>query len=186
MIITRAVPDDLVDLLRYRNEASAWLADRGVDQWRNAFPAGHITASIASGTVFMVRTLKGRTAATVTLDSEPEPDLWSDAELAEPCLHLHKLIVLREFGGVGLGRRILDWAGDLTARNGGRWVRINATTHNHGLQHYYLDNGFRHVRTVEGGGVGGAGVAGWLAQRPAVLNSAHGLTDATVRNTDAA
>lgn len=176
MIITRATPDDLPHLLQYRNEASDWLADRGIDQWRNAFPPDHILASIKAGAVFMVRD-GVRTAATVTLDTEPEPDLWSAAELSEPCLHLHKLIVLREFSGSGLGRRILDWAGDRTARDGGRWIRINVNTQNRGLQRYYLENGFEYVRTVEGGGVGGAGVAGWLAQRPAYRSDHHGLVE---------
>ncbi|MFZ3467491.1 GNAT family N-acetyltransferase [Streptomyces sp. 4.24] len=176
MIITRATPSDLPRLLQYRNEASDWLADRGIDQWRNAFPPDHILESIAAGSVFMVCE-GGQTTATVTLDTEPEPDLWSSAELLEPCLHLHKLIVLREFGGSGLGRRVLDWAGDRAARSGHRWVRINVNTQNRGLQRYYLDNGFEYVRTVEGGGVGGAGVAGWLAQRPACKNDAHGLVD---------
>jgi hypothetical protein len=33
MRITRATPDDLDTLVTFRDEAAAWLARRGIDQW---------------------------------------------------------------------------------------------------------------------------------------------------------
>ncbi|MFB7764218.1 GNAT family N-acetyltransferase [Streptomyces xiamenensis] len=166
MIIAPATPSDLPLLLNFRKEAAAWLGRRGIDQWTNPFPEDHILASIKAESVFLV--MDGDTpAGTVTLDAEPEPGLWSDAELKEPSLHLHKLIVSRAYAGRGLGSQILCWASDRTAQAGGQWLRINAWTTNADLHAYWAAQGFRHVRTVSGGGVGGAGVAGWLAQRPA-------------------
>lgn len=176
MIITRARASDLPLLLQYRHEAAAWLRAKGVDQWNNPFPPEHILASIEAGTVYLIRD-GTETAATVTLDSEPEPDLWSPEELEEPSLHLHKLIVLRPYAGRELGSRILDWAGDRAARTGVTWLRINVFTGNTRLQRYYLDRGFEYVRTAAGGGVGGAGVACWLAQRSTRLNNTHGFTE---------
>ena len=179
MIITNATPSDLPLLLDLRKQASAWLRrELDVDQWGNAFPADHILSSINAQSVYLIK--DGReTAATVTLDSEPEPDLWSSVELEERSLHMHKLIVLRTYAGRDLGRRIIAWASDLTARAGGQWLRINVTTHNTRLQRYYLDAGFEYVRTAEGGGVGGAGVACWLAQLPARRNPDHGFQEAS-------
>ena len=181
MRVTNAGPSDLPLLLGLRRQASTWLRDDlGIDQWANAFPADHILGSINAQSVYLIKD-GPETAATVTLDSEPEPDLWSSDELNEPSLHMHKLIVLRSYAGRGLGRRIIAWASDLTARTGGQWLRINVTTNNQRLQHYYLDAGFEYVRTAEGGGVGGAGVACWLAQLPARRNSSHGLQDDSAR-----
>ncbi|QTA37052.1 GNAT family N-acetyltransferase [Streptomyces sp. CA-256286] len=138
-------------------------------------------ASVLAGAVYLVRD-GDRTAATVTLDAHPLPGLWLPTELADPDLHLHRLIVRRAYAGSGLGARILDWAGSCAADNGKRWVRVNVNTHNHSLHRYYLKHGFEHVRTVEGGG--DAGEAGWLAQRAAAPSRTHGLTeqlDAPVR-----
>lgn len=167
LTISQAAPGDLDRLLTYRREASAWLAERGIDQWANAFPADHILASIEAGHVYLVHDqAAGDVAATVTLDTEPEPDLWTDAELAEPSRHVHKLIVRRPWAGSGLGVRILNWCDERAADEGSAWLRINVNTTNPGLQNYYLAQGFEYVRTVDGPvGVGGAGVAGWLAQR---------------------
>ncbi len=177
MIISRAVPADLPRLLQYRRDAAAWLSTHGIDQWNNPFPPEHILASITGGAVYLIH--DGDTmAATVTLDTTPEPDLWTADELREPSLHLHKLIVHRAYAGRELGTRILDWASDKAARSDYQWLRINVNTANTRLQHYYLDREFTHVRTVHGGGVGGAGVAGWLAQRPAERRPGHNLVEA--------
>lgn len=167
LTVTRATPDDLDRLLTYRREASEWLAARGIAQWANAFPHQHIAASLAAGHVYLFRDAQADdVAATVTLDTEPEPDLWTDEELREPSLHMHKLIVRRPWAGRGLGARILDWSSARAADAGAVWLRVNVTTSNLGLQAYYLSHGFEYVRTVTGPvGVGGAGVAGWLAQR---------------------
>ncbi|MGW2083045.1 GNAT family N-acetyltransferase [Streptomyces sp. NPDC001939] len=176
MIITRATESDLPLLLDYRREAAAWLRDQGIGQWNNPFPADHVLASIRSGFVFLVKD-GSTTAATVTLDAEPEPGLWTDEELRTPSMHLHKLIVRRDFAGEDLGSRILDWSCDRAAKADAVWVRINVNTLNYGLQKYYLRRGYEYVRTVNGGGVGGAGVAGWLAQRRAARHSEHGLQE---------
>ncbi|KMS74208.1 hypothetical protein ACM01_14910 [Streptomyces viridochromogenes] len=176
MIIVQASESALPLLLEYRKEAATWLWDRGIDQWNNPFPADHILESIRAGSVFLIQDGES-TAATVTLDTEPEPDLWTEEELRTPSLHLHKLIVRRDYAGNELGSRIIDWACDRAAQAGAVWVRINVNTANVDLQRYYLSNGFHYVRTVEGGGVGGAGVAGWLAQRHAERSDRHGLHD---------
>ena len=177
MIITRATPGDLRRLLSYRQEASTWLSERGIDQWNNPFPPEYIAGNLEAGSVFLA--VDGDSiAATLTLDTEPEPDLWGVEELQEPCLHLHKLIVRRPYAGRDLGSRLIDWACDRTAQAGGAWVRINVNNHNIRLQRYYLDRGFSHVRTVLGGGVGGAGVAGWLSQRKATRCADHGFAEA--------
>ncbi|RMI39743.1 GNAT family N-acetyltransferase [Streptomyces triticirhizae] len=166
MIISEANPADLPLLLEYRQEAARWLGRAGIDQWSNDFPEQHVLESIRSGTVYLVRDHSGPTA-TVTLDDTPEPDLWTEDELSIPSTHLHKLIVSRRNAGRGIGGQILNWASDRAAREGKVWIRINAWSTNNRLHRYWESQGFTHIRTVAGGGVGGAGVAGWLAQRPA-------------------
>jgi hypothetical protein len=38
MRITRATPDDLDALIAFRDQAAAWLASRGIDQWQEPWP----------------------------------------------------------------------------------------------------------------------------------------------------
>lgn len=173
MIIVPATAADLPRLLRFRTDAAAWLAERGTDQWALPFPPEHIARSIEQGEVFMVKPrLSDDAAATITLDTEADPLLWTEDEREEPALYVHKLTVDRSYSGTDLGRKLLDWAGDRAFREGARWLRLDAWTTNERLHCYYLDKGFEHVRTVYDPEVGGSG---WVAQRPAREANQHGL-----------
>ncbi|MEU3000766.1 MULTISPECIES: GNAT family N-acetyltransferase [unclassified Streptomyces] len=178
MIIERATADDLDVLLAFRQEAASWLTALGSDQWRRPYPADRLLGTIEAEVVFMVRD-GSTTAATITLTPDAEEGLWSSQELHEESRFVNKLTVARAYAGQDLGGRLLDWAGDLAYRSGAKWLRLDAWTTNKQLQNYYLRHGFEHVRTVtEGGAVnGGPRVSGWLAQRPAVPSTTHGLID---------
>jgi GNAT superfamily N-acetyltransferase len=168
VIITPAQPDDLPRLLAFREEAAAWLAALGTDQWRRPYPADRLLAAVRRRTVFMVRD-GDVSAATITVAPDPGEGLWTAAEASEPAMYVSKLTVARSHTGQGLGGRLLDWAGDRAYRASAKWLRLDAWTTNHRLQDYYLGQGFRHVRTVlEGEALyGGPRVSGWLAQREA-------------------
>ncbi|HEX5542129.1 MAG TPA: GNAT family N-acetyltransferase [Micromonospora sp.] len=152
MIIERANLGDLETIIVMREEASAWLSTRGIDQWREPWPSqeamsARIAASIRAGETWMVRDEAGQSAATVALDSFADPRLWTPAEQRDPALYLHRLIVRRNWAG--LGSKILDWAASRARQLGKAWIRIDVWTHNYPLHRYYLNNGFQHVRTLE-------------------------------------
>ena len=179
MRIIPAQPGDVSKLLAFREEAAAWLARLGTDQWQRPYPADKLLEAIEAGNVFMV--VDGdATAATITLTPEAEAGLWTDRELQEPSMFINKLTVSRTHGGQNVGGRLLDWAGDRAYRAGAKWLRLDAWTTNVALQAYYLHQGFEHVRTVrEGEAVnGGPRVSGWLAQRP-THPAPHGFADET-------
>ncbi|WP_340559491.1 GNAT family N-acetyltransferase [Streptomyces sp. GSL17-111] len=166
MIIRLAQPQDVAQLLAFREEAASWLIQLGSDQWQRPYPADRLLATVQAGAVFMLDD-GPVTAATITLDAIAEEGLWTDHELSEPSMFVTKLTVARSHAGANLGGRLLDWAGDRAYRAGAKWLRLDAWTTNEGLQRYYLERGFEHVRTVrEGTAVnGGPRVSGWLAQR---------------------
>ncbi|MGP9023179.1 GNAT family N-acetyltransferase (plasmid) [Streptomyces sp. BR1] len=173
MIVVPAELADLPRLLKFRTDSAAWLTKRGIDQWSKPFPANHITASIRQGEVFIVKEdSRADAAATVTLDRDADPRLWTPDERAEDAMYVHKLSVDRRYAGADLGGRILDWCGERALKAGAQWLRLDAWTTNPRLHAYYLAHGFTHVRTSADPEV----VSGWAAQRPPT-SSAHGLDD---------
>jgi GNAT superfamily N-acetyltransferase len=144
---------DLPVLLAMRTEASQWLRERGVEQWRDPWPTqeamvARIAASIRAGQTWVVRDRPGETiAATVALDTFADPRLWTPREQRQPALYLHRLIVRRQWRG--LGTRILDWICAKAAHLGKAWVRIDVWTDNEPLHRYYRRHGFQHVRTLD-------------------------------------
>ncbi|MBW1599745.1 GNAT family N-acetyltransferase [Streptomyces sp. JJ38] len=179
MIIRSARPEDVAQLLAFREEAASWLLQLGSDQWQRPYPADRLLTAVEAGSVFMLDD-GPVAAATITVDATAEEGLWTDEELSEPSMFITKLTVARTHAGANLGARLLDWAGDRAYRAGAKWLRLDAWTTNEGLQRYYLQRGFEHVRTVrEGTAVnGGPRVSGWLAQR-LTGPADHGFVDAT-------
>ncbi|MEV5440812.1 GNAT family N-acetyltransferase [Streptomyces sp. NPDC052682] len=182
MILVRAELADLPRLLKFRTDAAAWLTQLGIDQWSKPFPADHIAESIRRGEVFMIKEAPHwDAAATVTLDRDADPRLWTPEERSEDALYVHKLSVDRRYAGADLGGRILDWCGDRAARVGAQWLRLDAWTTNPRLHSYYRAKGFTHVRTSDDPSV----VSGWAAQRPAAFSSTHGLDDSDLEGVTA-
>lgn len=181
MKIIPARPADVSKLLAFREEAAAWLTQLGTDQWQRPYPADKLLATIEAGTVFMA--MDGdATVGSITLTQDAEAGLWTDAELKEPSRFINKLTVSRSHAGRNVGGRLIDWAGDHAFLSGAKWLRLDAWTTNEPLQRYYLRQGFKHVRTVRGGGAinGGPRVSGWLGQR-LTSPAAHGFEDLTPR-----
>ena len=167
MLVTPASPHDLDILLVLRDEATRWLARRGIDQWSSPWPSQDLMVAgmlrnIRAGETFVVWDAT-TAAATITVDCWANPDLWTGAERAEPALYAHKLTVARTYAGRALAAELLDWACSRAADSGAIWLRADVWTTNDRLQRYYLDHGFAHVRTV----VLPHNPSGALFQRPA-------------------
>jgi len=167
MLIAPATRDDLRTLVAFRDEAHRWLASRGIDQWAEPWPTEDLMVegmlrNIEASETFIA--WDNRTpAATITVDTWANPDLWTETERAEPALYAHKMTVARAYAGRGLGAELLDWAGTRAANEGARWLRLDVWTTNDALQRYYQEQGFTHVRTV----VLEHNPSGALFQRPA-------------------
>ncbi|MGH3402433.1 MAG: GNAT family N-acetyltransferase [Streptosporangiaceae bacterium] len=81
-------------------------------------------------------------AATITLDPDNDP-CWSEAQLNQPAVYVHRHVVSRRYGGAGLGAALLDWAGWAAHRDhGAQWIRVSAWTTNEALHACYRRQGF--------------------------------------------
>ncbi|WP_248960364.1 GNAT family N-acetyltransferase [Sphaerisporangium perillae] len=160
LTLRNATPDDLPGVLALLAETADWLNGRGIRQWpAGGFPAARIEPLIAEGSLYVLDDEEGRDvlggdaahtpAATLALDDHADPEFWRRGDHPETGLYVHKLAVKRVFSGHGLGETLLDWAALRVAATGRRWLRLDCSKDNPGLQGYYRKLGFRHVRTVD-------------------------------------
>jgi predicted N-acetyltransferase YhbS len=153
LTIRKAEPSDLDAVEDVRAEAIAWLASKGLDQWQPNQPRVPTRAStvdaIDRGVCFLAYDEADELVGTITIDDRADPEFWTPAERAEPALYIHRMIVPRRAAGADIGGRLLDWAGDLAASAGRRWLRLDAWKGNADLHRYYERHGFTHVRTVD-------------------------------------
>lgn len=163
MMIRLASPADADTLMALRLEAEQWLANAGVDQWRN--PATRTPAlkkwqaDIAAGRTWVVEDREDA-VATVTL-APPDRDFWNANDQPENAMYVAKLITARSARGRNLGGQLLDWVGIQAQQQGKAWIRLDCWRTNTKLQKFYTGEGFQHVRTE----APPHRLSGWLGQR---------------------
>jgi DNA-binding GntR family transcriptional regulator/GNAT superfamily N-acetyltransferase len=161
-VIRPAVEDDLSTVTELWQHAATWLNHRGIDQWQYPPRLERIKQNIAAGECWIVED-DDVAIATITVDEQADADFWTPEEAAEPALYLHRMAIRRDASGRELGSAMLDWASKRAADESKQWLRLDAWRENGGLQDYYSNRGFTHVRTVDAPGRD----SGALFQRPA-------------------
>ncbi|GAA3112697.1 hypothetical protein GCM10010449_38660 [Streptomyces rectiviolaceus] len=147
--ISPVQPDTRDIVERLLRDASAWLVNRGIDQWKE-YPGLRdcIEAAMRCGTCFLA--FKGQTpVATLQVDSFADPDFWTAGDQPGVALYVHRMAVDRAAAGEGLGRVLMDWAACRAAAFGKAWLRLDAQKDNLGLHQYYANLGFTRVRVVD-------------------------------------
>jgi|SRR5690606_23188364 len=155
LTIRAARPEEAELVLGLHQEAVAWLAARGHDQWQPQ-PEGRQTADrVRRAIVESIRrqecflAFDGADAvATITVDSKADPEFWTDRDRPDDALYVHRMIVKRSHAGRGIGEQLLEFARNLAAKAGRTWLRLDAWATNAALHNYYRSLGFEHVRTL--------------------------------------
>ena len=143
--IARAGDDPrIIDLL---SEAAAWAKARGVERWWPVpFPEEWVAPAVARGDVYLV-SIGPETIGTLALTRE-DPRMWGD--VPPDAGYVHRLAVRRALAHRGIGARALDWATSEVRGWGRTKLRLDCLATNASLLQYYLSQGFREVRRVQG------------------------------------
>jgi GNAT superfamily N-acetyltransferase len=151
-----ATPEDEPTIRALQEEAIAWLATQGTDQWQPAAMRRRLkhraadrglTSAIERGEVFLA--CEGEdVVGCLTLDEYADPEFWSPEDDPASALYVHRMIVRRSSAGRDVGRAMLDWCAREAARRGRTKLRLDAWRTNHSLHRYYERQGFHLVRTV--------------------------------------
>lgn len=146
--IRRARAGELRVVAALWQEASAWLASRGLDQWQYPPRQESIQRSIAAGECWLVED-RDQVVATITLDHHADPEFWRPEDDPAAALYIHRMVVARKAAGSDLGAALLDWAARRATAEGKTWLRLDAWRTNEDLQRYYAGQGFDLVRLVD-------------------------------------
>jgi GNAT superfamily N-acetyltransferase len=140
MDVRPATADDARLVGEMLDEATAYVARLGFEQWPVPFPQEELRQRIERGEIYVVE-VDGEPSATFTL-------LWDDpfywGERPPDSVYLHKLAVRRAFAGRGLGPEIVDWVEREAASKGRQFVRLDCIRDNPRIRAYYERLGFEH------------------------------------------
>jgi hypothetical protein len=116
LTVRAATHDDLPTVHEILDDAAAWLAERGIQQWPVPYPREPTERALAERGLWVV-CRAGRTVATMRT-ARRDPDVWGDD--AFPALYVHALAVRREAPARGSGLGLLRWAARTAGRRASR------------------------------------------------------------------
>lgn len=146
LVLRRAQAADVTAITSLRAEASRWLRTKGTDQWATAWPDENdrnerITRAIAAGRTWIAWD-GNRPVATLTA-SPNHHGIWPEDLGRDLAVYVRRLTVSRQYGGIGLGSQLMDWAGlRASLEYGARFIRVDVWTTNSDLHDYYRREGF--------------------------------------------
>lgn len=146
--IRPARPDELHTVEALLIEASEWLASRGINQWQFPPHRDRIMRALDHGEVFLAEA-DGRPVATFQVDDHADPEFWTAEDEPGDALYVHRMAVIRDFSGSGIGGKLLDWASERAAAVGKAWLRLDAWKDNPDLHRYYESQGFTLIRVID-------------------------------------
>jgi GNAT superfamily N-acetyltransferase len=148
-LIRRATQDDVPEIAAIWTRSSERLARMGLDQWQYPVRTALLRDHVAAGTCWVIEDGSGDAIGTVTVDGHADPKLWQPSDEPDAAYYVHRLVLDDRARHAELGSAVLDWASRRALADGKRWMRLDAWTSNPGLHRYYLDRGFRYVRTIQ-------------------------------------
>ncbi|MFZ1024161.1 MAG: GNAT family N-acetyltransferase [Thermoplasmata archaeon] len=145
-----ATASDVATACQILTEATDWEESKGFPApWPRPFPPESLLAASAGGDLFLVEDPAGSPVGTITLQ-------WADVrfwgERPPDAGYVHRFAIRRNYGGQGIGRQMIEWAGVRTKERGRFKLRLDCLTASKPLHEYYRSLGFRRVGKVIQGG----------------------------------
>ena len=146
--VAAARPDELPIVAGILDEASAWLASRGLTPWPRPFAVALLEAAIVRGPTYLA--WDGSTAAGTFSLHRTDVTFWGERPDEPPghARYLHKLAILRSHPG--LGRELLALAESLARDGGAACLRLDCVAGNPAIRAYYEAAGFEYRGEVNG------------------------------------
>ncbi|HEY8479332.1 MAG TPA: GNAT family N-acetyltransferase [Spirillospora sp.] len=160
-----ARPDELDTVLGLIDHAAEWLrTEKNTTQWARPWPnpderRKRVHEALLNRETWLLFD-EDRAIGTVSIRLIGHEELWTPEEREIEAVYLHRLVIHRDYAGIGLGAELIDWAGRKGAsqQRKAELIRIDVWTDNTELHDYYRRQGFRDVavRTTSDGTPSGA------------------------------
>lgn len=149
--VTLAQASDLDTIQSILNDVRAWLGAKGLSQWSEPFSDEWVIERIEKQQFYLVEH-RGLAVALFRL-LWSDPDFWGDTP--DDASYLHTFAVRRGWAGHGIGKEILCWVEERSAREDKQYVRLDCSASNARMRRYYEEAGFTRIREKQ--------MIGWTA-----------------------
>ncbi|WP_433943007.1 GNAT family N-acetyltransferase [Paenibacillus sp. SN-8-1] len=151
--LSPAALHELPLVLNLWKEAGQWLNGKGISQWdvealrlEDVLDYYHNDQS----EIFIARYEGDIAGSLVVLWSDPA--VWSDLDDGQAG-YIHKLVINRAYAAQGIGKELLELAGEYIADRGRNAIRLDCMEKNKRLNSYYKELNFKFIRCKESWGI---------------------------------
>jgi ribosomal protein S18 acetylase RimI-like enzyme len=153
--VRQAAPDQTAEVTQLLVLTAEWLQSKGSNQWSSLLRGDdyHDTAgAIRRGDVFVFHQGEVLAGMVILLQRPSQWDvkLWGE-EGHETAVYLHRLSINRQFGGTGLGAKMMRWAESGIRFPGKDRIRLDCIADNPLLNEFYRGLGYEWKGSAPGG-----------------------------------
>lgn len=142
LTIVKASGEDIGLIQDILTQAVKYKVDHGDMAWgTKAYSEAEAKRLVDSGNAY-VAMLGDEVVGTFLLQWEDDI-IWDDH--GSNAGYIHQLAIKNGFHGKGLGKQVINWAGQEAIKNGKEFLRLDCNDNNTGLCAYYEGQGFRQV-----------------------------------------
>lgn len=137
--VSLAGQEELEVVLEILEDAARWTTARGFGGWRpGSFSVATFREQIRREEVFLAR-IGAKVVGTITLQLSDDTH-WADE--SKDAVYVHKLAVMRDSSGRGIGIQLLKWAETQARLVDKKYLRLNCLAEDTRLRQYYEFLGF--------------------------------------------
>ena len=150
-MISTGTMNELDAIIRLTKACGQHMRDNGIDQWDEDYP-NHavIKRDLETKTLFAYREhneIIGIVVLNETQDEEYKELHWSTAD-DDRNIVVHRLAVLPQHQGKGIGRMLMDFAEQWAVKNNYDAIRLDTYSQNPRNQRFYLQRGYTDLGPV--------------------------------------
>ncbi|BFT72800.1 GNAT family N-acetyltransferase [Paenibacillus sp. P36] len=139
--IRRAELADAESVRELLVHAARWIErTQGFIQWREERFSQSYVLDLIQQDEFFVAHMDGVPVGCFSIQWRDE-EIWRDQH-HENAGYVHRLAVSRDYPGMGIGTRLLNWAESYIKEQGKSWIRLDCMADNAALNRYYTREGF--------------------------------------------
>lgn len=147
MKIIRAKDNDLIEILYLLKVCILDMNKKGLKHWNSAYPdVESIQKDLLRGSIFLLKD-RGVCKGMLTLN-DSEPDEYRDISWPDKSsrpLYLHRMAIHPEWQGLGLAKRLINFADDYARKNDYQCIRLDVFSPSDHARQLYENQDFHEI-----------------------------------------
>ena len=151
MIIRKAKNTDLDNIMKMYKSCVAGMLKNGIDQWDENYPNTDIIRADIKVRTYFIAELNGEIVGGINLDENQDPTYltidWADKK--NQFLVVHRLAVVEEKWGVGIGKELMLFVEEFVVEEGYQSIRLDTYSGNPKAMDFYRRLGYTELGTID-------------------------------------